>query len=298
MNASRDIEQILGTIDQLPTVPSVLHEILSLTQRERSSANDLVKVIARDQSLTANLLRIANSPVFGMPYRVQSARQAVVLLGFNEVRNLALSVSVFAGFPASSQGARFDRGAFWRHAALVGDLTRDLFARYSDPDAKTLYYTAGLLHDIGVVVLDRFFPAVFAEIADTIARENLAPAAAETRHLGVAHGLIGARLLRRWQLPGELVEAVETMSAPWQALRPSPLAMALFYANLLAELLGYPAFDQAPPLTANDFFASRDAERLEEAGWLWSRDELDAALMRLRADPEKLARAANAAVSF
>ena len=167
---------------------------------------------------------------------------------------------------------------------MVAHLTRRLYEDFPDLASKPLYYTAGLLHDVGVVVLDRFFAAEFQEIIDTVRRESLTPQAAEKRHLGVTHSAIGATLLRRWQLPTPLVDAIDSMHAPWLAQDRQPLRLALFYANLLAELLDLPSYNEAPKVTLNDFYGSRDAQMLQKAEMLLPRDQLAAQLEQLRED--------------
>jgi len=240
---------------------------LEITSQEDTGAADIIGVIDADQSLTANLLRVANSPVFGVPNRIQSAKQAVVLLGFNEVRSIALSATVFSMFEAAEGETVFNREAFWRHSYLVAHLTRELFTKFPDADNKALYFTAGLLHDIGIVVMDQFFRPEFKDIVETIQQENEMPLRAEGRFMGVNHAAIGAVLLRRWQLPKLLVKVVETHHNPWDApAAAAPLVRALYYGNLLAQLIGYPAYAQSEAPTVEGFLDSADAQQLAEAG--------------------------------
>lgn len=288
MPATNPIDKILKRIEKLPTLPTVLHQILELTASPDSSADDLIRVITVDQSLTANLLKVANSPIYGIPYRIESAKQAVVLLGFNEVRNIALSASVFASLNGPQNLRTFSRDRFWQHSFLVAHLTREMYALFPDPRMKTLYFTAGILHDIGIVVLDRFFQIEFADIIDTIEQERLIPVKAEMRYLGVTHAEIGGALLHRWQLPENLVSAVREHHTPWAIEEERPLLLALYYANLLAKLLGYAPYTNVEPSELGDFYQSTEAIRLDKLGLLLEQKVLDEWLERYRRDEEKM----------
>jgi len=289
MPATNPIDKILKRIEKLPTLPTVLHQILELTASQDSSADDLIEVITADQSLTANLLKVANSPVYGVPYRIQSAKQAVVLLGFNEVRNIALSASVFANLNGPQNLRTFNRDRFWQHSFLVAHLAREMYALFPHPPLKTLYFTAGILHDIGIVVLDRFFQVEFADIIDTIEQEHVAPEKAEMRYLGVTHADIGGALLQRWQLPETLVHAVREHHTPWTIETERPLLLALYYANLVAKLLGYAPYTNIAPTELLDFYQSPEAIRLDKLGLLLEQKILEDWLDRYRNDQEKMA---------
>ncbi|NLH49389.1 MAG: HDOD domain-containing protein [Myxococcales bacterium] len=283
------LSQVLKQIEQLPTLPSILNRIVDITSQEDSSAADLLEVITTDQSLTANVLRVANSPVYGVPYRIESARQAIVLLGFEEVRNIALSSSIFKTLTLKANTGLFDRNLFWRHSLLVATLTRELGPWFPNPRYKTSLFTAGLLHDVGKVVLDQYFPAEFAEIVETVRQEpDSRPLQIEERYLGATHAYVGSVLLKRWQLPPYLVEAVQHHHAPWETKTDRELATVLYYANLLAWLLGVPSYMDEPLTDLDQFFASRDKKALEQAGLLIERKMIEKKLATYQDHPQKL----------
>jgi len=280
--------QILRRIEDLPTLPTVLQQIMDITSQEDSSASDLIEIVNADQSLTANLLRVANSPVYGVPYRIESARQAIVLLGFNEVRSIALSATVFSTLADSGPKSVFKREGFWRHSYLVAHLTREFFDLFPDPDHKALYFTAGLLHDIGIVVLDQFFPTEFTEILAMIRQEKDDPLTIEKRYLNVTHAQVGAALLKRWQLPADLVAAVEGHHSLEKIKDPAPLHKALYYGNLLAKILGYLAYSTGTPLELATFYQSEEAAKLRETGALLDEDILTKKVDKYKNDQEMI----------
>jgi putative nucleotidyltransferase with HDIG domain len=275
MLAADTVQKILRRIDQLPTLPTVIDQIMDLTDRDDTSAAQLLAVIAADQSLTANLLKVANSPVYGVPYRIETAKQAVLLLGFEEIRHLAMSALIFTHLTIKVGGAAFSRERFWRHSFLVADLARAWYAVFPNRALKPAYFTAGLLHDIGKVVLDYYFPEDFANILDVMRQEQEPPLRAEERFLGVTHAFVGAALLQRWQLPKYIVEAVREHHSPWEVRAEPQLAAALYYANLLAGLLGQPAYPDEITPSVDQFYDSRDARRLADADLLVERERLE-----------------------
>jgi putative nucleotidyltransferase with HDIG domain len=283
MSISSPIQRILKRIAELPTLPTVLEQILEMTAADDTSAQDLVEILSTDQSLTANLLRVANSPVYGVPYRIQSVKQAVVLLGFNEVRGIAVGATVFSNLRGIKDSA-FDREAFWRHCFLVAHLTRELYPLSPAPEAKPLYYTAGLLHDVGVVVLDQFFQEEFTAIIEAVKQDKLEPREAENRFLGADHQEIGAMLLRRWQLPEPLVQVVAAHHTPWEAKELRPLAAALFFANFIAQLLEYPAYVGLPAPELEAIYEGDSAAALAEAGLLLDRAAIENVVAKYRDD--------------
>jgi len=188
----------------LPTIPAVLAKILQLVDAESSSGKELIAVIEHDQALTGKMLRLANSAFFGQSRKVATIPRAVVLLGFSTVRNLALGVKVWDALGSGIARNRLEE--LWAHAVAVAVATKMLASRLraGDPDEA---FTAGLLHDVGRLVLamrfrDEYWKAVGG------ASEADAVEALETTNLGVDHAEVGGWILEAWSLPPAIIEAV------------------------------------------------------------------------------------------
>ncbi len=190
----------------LPTIPAVLTKILQLVEAESARASELVGVVEHDQVLTAKILRLANSAFFGQSRKVATIPRAVVLLGFSTVRNLALGVKVWDVLAAGLAKARVEE--LWRHSVEVAVAAKLLVGRLraGDPDEA---FTAGLLHDVGRIVLaskhrDSYWNALGggseAEPIEAIERATF----------GVDHAEVGGWLLEAWGLPPMIVEAART----------------------------------------------------------------------------------------
>ena len=196
--------QIINSKD-LPTIPVLLGRIVAVVDADRSSMRDLVEVMQRDQALTGRVLRIANSGFFGFGREVSTLARAVMVLGFNTVRSLALGIKVWETLVGQRD---LNLTALWEHSALVGAAARLIAQRTRASEPEELF-TAGLLHDVGRVVLALRFPAEYAAVLDVAAHDGAATALDERERaaFGVDHAQAGAWLGERWQLPPAIVEA-------------------------------------------------------------------------------------------
>jgi putative nucleotidyltransferase with HDIG domain len=188
----------------LPTIPTVLAKILQLVDSESSNGKELITIIERDQALTGKMLRLANSAFFGQSRRVATIPRAVVLLGFSTVRNLALGVKVWDALGSGIARNRLEE--LWLHAVAVAAATKAVAAklRAGDPDEA---FTAGLLHDVGRLVLAmRFRDDYWRAVGG--AGESEPVAALEAQGLGIDHAEVAGWILEAWSLPPGIVEAV------------------------------------------------------------------------------------------
>jgi len=188
----------------LPTIPTVLAKILQLVDSESSSGRDLIAVIEHDQALTGKMLRLANSAFFGQSRKVATIPRAVVLLGFSTVRNLALGVKVWDALGNGIAKTRLEE--LWSHAVAVAAAGRSLATRLGggDPDEA---FTAGLLHDVGRLVLAmRFRDDYWRAVGG--AHEGGDLETLEREVVGVDHAEVGAWILEAWSLPPGIIEAV------------------------------------------------------------------------------------------
>jgi putative nucleotidyltransferase with HDIG domain len=188
----------------LPTIPTVLSRIIALTDSEDANGRDLVDVVEHDQSLTSKILRLANSAFFGQSRRVATIPRAVVLLGFSTVRNLALSVKVWETLGNGVSRTHVEE--LWAHAVAVAVATRSLTKRLraGDPDEA---FTAGLLHDVGRLVIALRFREHYWEAVGG-AGERGPVESLESATFGVDHAEIGGWMLEAWSLPAGIVEPV------------------------------------------------------------------------------------------
>jgi putative nucleotidyltransferase with HDIG domain len=212
----------------LPTIPAVLSRIISLTEGDGGHGRELVDVVEHDQALTSKILRLANSAFFGQSRRVATIPRAVILLGFSTVRNLALGVKVWEALGSGVGRARVEE--LWEHAVTVAIASRTLTAtlRAGDPDEA---FTAGLLHDVGRLVLAlRFKDDYWEAVGGCGEREPIERS--EAASFGVDHAEVGGWMLEAWSLPAGIVEPVRQHHA---ALGRKSVAGVLAAADRLAS---------------------------------------------------------------
>ena len=204
-----DLERTLRFVEDLPTLPAIALGLEHLLQDEAAGAAEAAMILEEDPSLTANVLRLANSVAFlsSASGSIVTVRAAIVHLGFKEVSRLIKTAAIVDAF--SNMGRILDHEQFWKHSFSVALAARAVIEvskkpiRF-DPDEG---YVAGLLHDVGLLVLDQYFPDVFSEIQSVVDAHGTPRVEAEREAIQLDHGQVGAYLLRMWGLPACLIEA-------------------------------------------------------------------------------------------
>lgn len=208
-NRATRVDMILSQLESLPTLPAVAVRLVQLTTDKHANARQIVSLIESDPVLTAKILKLARRADSGIrPDAARTVERAVVMLGFDTVRNTVLSIKVFEVFgPDAREQAfgPFNRQDFWKHSLAVGCAAKLLAPGLSakiDPEEA---FVCGLLHDLGKVALDTMLPKSYARVVEIARTERAAISEVETRLLGLDHTLVGKRLGLRWTLPESIV---------------------------------------------------------------------------------------------
>lgn len=229
---SKRVRRITDSIISLPTLPTVIAKMLDLVDNPKTSAGSLSSLIMQDQVLTARILKLANSSFYAFPRQISTVKLALVVLGFEAVKEMALSLSVLNSFKGENN-KNFDTSQFWHHSLAVGACSR-MLARGANHRLAGEAFVAGLLHDIGKLVLNQYLPEEFAEIQDRIWERNQPCEEAEQAVLGVTHAEVGAWLAERWNLPVTLVEAIRWHDHPEACPRNPELSLLVYLSDYLA----------------------------------------------------------------
>ncbi|HXU24299.1 MAG TPA: HDOD domain-containing protein [Tepidiformaceae bacterium] len=205
---SKDADELLDRIDDLPPLPAVAARVMGMADDDKTSALDLAQVLSTDQALTAKLIRISNSAFYGFARRVSTVREAVVMLGFKQVRQVAVGASLINTFKGSrNPGDPFNLDLFWGHSVAVA-VAAEAVAKKSRTARPEDAFTAGILHDIGRLVLRQTMPVEFGRALFMAKTQGIPLGVAELETTGYAHDDVGRALGERWKFPVHLVEAV------------------------------------------------------------------------------------------
>jgi putative nucleotidyltransferase with HDIG domain len=229
---------IVEQIHKLPSLPQVVAKILQVAADPHSCAADLKRVIDLDPALSLKVMRLVNSSFYGYAGKIGNLNQAVVLLGFNTIKSIALSASVFEPFKLPlSVSALFNPEAFWRHAVGVGVAARCLAQCCEVGDPESLFF-AGLVHDIGKMVMNQYAYEDFTEILGRAADAESPLFEEEMLYFGLTHAHIGRLLAEKWNLPAEAVEAITHHHRPADALVAPKAATLVHLADILVQTKG------------------------------------------------------------
>jgi putative nucleotidyltransferase with HDIG domain len=194
-----ELKKIIMDTKTLPTLPSVINKLNTLSENEKSSVQEMAKIVSSDQVLSARILRLANSPSYGF-YRVSTISNAMILLGVNVVKSLALSSSIFEIMEKNSVG-------LWEHSLGVGVAANLIARKLALPECEEIA-TAALLHDIGKIIISLKCSEAEKLIRDTISEQDIFTREAEQKVLDTDHAEIGAWLSKSWFLPDKLSEPI------------------------------------------------------------------------------------------
>ena len=245
-----NLEQVTARIRQLPSLPAVVIEVLESFEDEQADSGAIGHKIAQDQALSAKVLRVANSSFYGLQGKVVTVQDAMTVLGFRNVRTLVVAAGVTGSFRAVTAGW-FDLRAFWMHGIVTAACARSFAGDAGiNPDRA---FTAGLLHDIGRVVLATCFPDHYRRVAEYRAQRDCYPIEAERHVLVLDHAAVGGALTERWKFAPVIQQAVAGHHSAPETGTPGgkpDLAGLIHIADVAAHALDLAGDDKelVPPL--------------------------------------------------
>ena len=233
-------QKIIQDLGQIPTMPTIAGKVMQIVNDPKSNADDVAKFISKDVALTSKVLRLANSAFYGIPRTISSVNSAIVILGFNTIRSLVLSASVIKIFPAKPGMASFDRKAFWKHSFVAGMAARMLAAHLRRRKLVDLEiaFSAGLLHDIGKLILEQFASQEYQQVMKLALEKGQPLFQVEKTMLGLTHAEVSGMLVDKWQMPIELKLPITSHHHPLEEREMPEMAALIHLANHLAHLAG------------------------------------------------------------
>lgn len=231
------LNRIMAQVKAFPGMPATSAKLLKILKNPDSSAAQVEEILKYDPGLTANILKLTNSAYFGIPSKVSSVKQAVVLLGWKRLLQLVMTMCMSTVMKKPLPGYDLPHGELWRHSVAVSVAAELVVKALKIPGADEVF-TAALLHDIGKLILGGFVQDDLHRIEEMVAK-GIAFEVAEFIVLGTDHARIGARVLEKWSFPADLVNAVNWHHDPETCENYCTFSDIVHVANILGLMSGY-----------------------------------------------------------
>ena len=214
-NQKQYLKKIQTYVTRMPGLSTTVIKVLDTCNNPRASANDLQRVISFDPVLTARVLKLVNSAYYSISVPITTLTRAIVMLGLNTVKNLALSFAVLENLKNKGHICVFSPDEFWMHSLCVGVIAKSLGAVIGHaPQGLEAFFVAGLLHDLGKIPLNRQFPEEYRQACETAAQDQASLCRIENRLLGIDHCTVGYMITKKWRLGSRLVETLSHHHKP------------------------------------------------------------------------------------
>lgn len=242
-NRQAQFRRTLREVKSLPTLPGIIAKLTKMADDPNTTTEQMGKVISKDHILAAKLLKLVNSAFYGFPQKISSLNSAIILLGFNVIKSLIISSSIFELM--ESQDVEL-----WEHSLGCAVVCSVLAKRLdvSDPEEVS---TAGLIHDIGKVAIKMELRKEFDTIQQMVHDRQISMLDAEREFLGIDHAEVGGWLAKSWNLPAKLVEPIACHHNPMDAKNEQMSTAIIHFSDMLIRGLGYGHGDDVwvPPLS-------------------------------------------------
>ncbi|RPJ58404.1 MAG: HDOD domain-containing protein [Dehalococcoidia bacterium] len=199
------MKRLENAVNFLPPIPVVVLELLQALDNENVELNALSRIISKDPSMSVNVLKVANSAFYRLPYNVSTVEHAVRILGIKEITMICIACGAYRVLKTPRNVQAFDSNEFWKHSVATGVIARRLCVALEVRD-QTVIYLSGLLHDIGKIILDRFIHDIYKIVIQTTCDECISMIEAEKRYIGESHDTVGGWFLEKWKLPAAFID--------------------------------------------------------------------------------------------
>jgi len=232
----KDKKKIFSQVQNFPSMSGAAAKLLALLDDPDTTPGQIEEVVRYEPSLTANILKLSNSAYFGLPTKVGSVKQAIILLGWKRVTQVVMTSCVSALMAKPIVGYELPAGELWRHSIGVS-IAAEMLVKELKLQSAHEVYTAALLHDLGKLILGSFVKSELSVI-EAKAADGIAFDEAERLVLGMDHAEVGAEILKSWSLPAEVIEIVRWHHDPGRAVKHTVGIDIVHVANVLCLTMG------------------------------------------------------------
>lgn len=234
---ANEIERIVSSLDKIPTLPVIYSKLGKLLQSPDTTIAAVSNIISEDQVIAAKVLKFVNSAFYGFPQRVGSLQRAIVILGFNTIKNLVFATSVFDMFRGMETGGAFDKKKFWKHCIGCAVASRVL-AEAADLRNPDEIFTGGLLHDIGKLVVAIHYPEKYSTVVNEVQRSGAPMVEAERKVFSYDHCQVGSALAVQWRFPPDTAQMIGSHHLADGVVPTRKDIAAVHIGNILCMALG------------------------------------------------------------
>ncbi len=230
------IDNVLNSINDFPTLPTIYTKLVSLISNPRSTIQDVAEVIMQDQATTVKLLKVVNSPIYGIQGKVASVSQAIFFMGFNEVKNVVLSLAIMDLFSkVDDKGSNYLLG-LWKHSVAVGVITKILGTKLGIRNTED-YFVGGIIHDIGTLFFLHTYRDVYSRMLEKSLETNINMEEIERQVFGMSRFTVSELIADKWRLPPNFKNIIKFHHIGIVDGNVDELVACLHLANIIAKML-------------------------------------------------------------
>ena len=222
------LSDVVTKVGDISTLPQILRKILDVTSDPTAGAAELQDILKADPAITSKMLKLANSAYYSLPQKVLNIKRAVVLLGFKTVKNLAIATSVCDLFKSKGKINNYSREDLWKHSVVVAVCAKSI-AQSTGLKIGEDIFTAGIMHDIGIIMEDQYFNADFIRVLENPSLEEVGLIEAERTVFGFDHSSFGEKIALQWKIPKEIAEIIASHHRPRLASENQRKPAAIIY---------------------------------------------------------------------
>ena len=230
------INKLIKGVEDFPTLPTIYTALSEVMANPYSTPNDAAKIIASDQASAAKVLKTANSSIYGLKSKIDTITQAIFFIGFNEVKNLIIALSIIDLFKKTHHSQGLSPLDLWKHSIAVGVISR-LIGKAAGADNVENYFISGILHDIGKLLFIRYLEKDYARTVQYAYQKNISIRDAETKILGVTHNIAGELIAEKWKLPHNIKDCIRFHYMGVLGNKPDLLTASIHIGNVVARTL-------------------------------------------------------------
>ncbi|HOF14236.1 MAG TPA: HDOD domain-containing protein [Spirochaetota bacterium] len=233
------IQSIIQNVEQLPSLPDVVSKIINMVNDPDVSFKHVADEIAKDQAITANILKLCNSAYFSKGKEISSIDRAIVILGLKEVKDIVVIATTKSVLNKVIVGYDLARGELWKHGVAVAMLAKKIATECNQKAIADIAFTGGIIHDVGKTVLALFVQSTFKEILNTVTEKSITFQEAEKVVMGFDHQQIGEQVAIKWKFPKVLQSIVRYHHEPMNAPDDHKMIVSIVHiANTLCLMAG------------------------------------------------------------